>query len=148
MKKKIFNLLIFIYIGFIFSNSLKSAYLSDLDSGFVTTVVNQVFDVFTINVPFEMLHHLIRKLAHFSEYLILGILLTISYHKYPLSKHKLSYLIFIITPIIDETIQTFSPGRCFAINDILIDSLGLLVGFLSYKLVRSNQVEYNGNEKR
>ena len=77
----------------------------------------------------------IRKLAHFTEYLILCLLLINALN---LSNIKHKYLISIIICILyaftDEYHQTFINGRTGQILDVLIDSSGSLLGSGIYYL--------------
>ena len=77
----------------------------------------------------------IRKLAHFTEYLILCILL-INVLNLSRVKHKyiISIIICIIYAFTDEYHQTFINGRTGQILDVLIDSSGSLLGSGIYYL--------------
>jgi VanZ family protein len=75
----------------------------------------------------------LRKLAHFTEYLILAI---IFYKALMVSnvKVKKSYIITLgfcfFYAVTDEVHQIFVPGRAFGIKDILIDTLGATLGLI------------------
>ncbi len=75
----------------------------------------------------------LRKVMHFSEYLILCILLI---NALSLSKVKHTYIISILICILyaftDEYHQTFINGRTGQLLDVLIDSSGALIGSLIY----------------
>jgi len=79
---------------------------------------------------------LIRKIAHFSEYLILSILTTNTLAVSFQWKNKLYYLIsFILCTLYaasDEIHQLFIPGRSGQINDVILDSFGVLAGIMIY----------------
>ena len=81
-------------------------------------------------------HHFIRKLAHFSEYLILALLWL---NALRLSKVKKKYLIAVIIcalyAMTDEFHQTFILGRSGEYIDVLIDSSGSLTGTLFYFII-------------
>jgi VanZ family protein len=73
----------------------------------------------------------IRKLAHFGEFLILGVLwvLTLTSYSFRLQKAmQLTISIGLLTALSDEFIQTFVPGRAGTLLDVLIDLVGVLVG--------------------
>lgn len=75
---------------------------------------------------------IVRKMAHFTEYLILFIL-TYNVVKYYFEKGKLFFVSYIITvsyAMTDEFHQLFVPGRAGALKDVLIDSTGGLFGIL------------------
>lgn len=109
-------MLIFIMSSF---NSVESGNQSNF-------IVNLIVDVFNID-NIDLLSLIIRKLAHFTEYFILGILvynLISSYNK----RTYMALIICILYAISDEVHQIFVPGRSCQMYDILIDSLGSLVG--------------------
>ncbi len=83
----------------------------------------------TLNVP-------IRKLAHFTEYLILCLLWINALNKSNV-KHKylLAILFSIIYAISDEYHQTFISGRSGQLLDVLIDSGGVITGSIINKLL-------------
>ncbi len=129
MKKKWMWIIVILYIGFIFSNSLQVGETSgNLSKGITLTILN-FFHTIGIQIPFNTFHHFIRKLAHFLEYFGLGLLVVFAIAKQPLIKSKtINYFTFwIIPPSIDETIQHFIPGRYGCITDVLIDMSGFLV---------------------
>ena len=73
----------------------------------------------------------VRKCAHFTEYMVLGILAT---HAFDIKgSHKPVALIatavfLVLVPSIDETIQLFVPGRSGMVRDVLIDCSGAATG--------------------
>ena len=81
----------------------------------------------------ESIHVLVRKTAHFTLYMILGILsfIAISNHT---SKRSLNALFaFVLSAayaVSDEVHQYFTAGRSCEIRDMLIDSSGAIVGIL------------------
>lgn len=76
---------------------------------------------------------IVRKLAHFSIYSLVGLLLMFLANTYDLSfKRKLfiCLLIGIIYATSDEIHQLFIAGRSGQIIDVFIDTLGVLAGIL------------------
>lgn len=141
MKKKWLWIVIFVYIAFIFSNSLQAGTSSGSFSASITTWILNFISNFNLSFDFDTFHHFIRKLAHFSEYAILGVLVMIASKKQPLIKNfKLNYLIFcILPPSIDETIQHFVPGRYGTIKDVLLDISGFLcASIIVYFIIKLN----------
>lgn len=132
MKKKWIWILVILYILFIFSNSLQNGNSSGNLSAEITRTVMQFIQNKGILIPFDLLHHFIRKLAHFSEYWILGVLTVTALHHGPLLKnHFLNFMIFLILPpSMDEGIQHFVPGRYGCFSDVCIDMSGFLCGAL------------------
>jgi VanZ family protein len=84
----------------------------------------------------------IRKLAHFSEFFILGCLVRKS--SFELNRKDILYFIFII-PVIDEFIQYFVPERSMTLMDMGIDSIGILfgIGFIKfvYIIFKKNNIK-------
>ena len=81
----------------------------------------------------------IRKIAHFSEYAVGGILiflLILTFEKIsPKVRNISSIIITIIYAIFDEVHQLFVPGREGKIVDVYIDTLGIITGILFINLI-------------
>ena len=81
----------------------------------------------------------VRKIAHFSEYAVGGILiflLLLTFEKIsPMIRNILSIIITIIYAITDEVHQVFIPGREGKIIDVYIDTLGIITGILFINLI-------------
>ena len=92
---------------------------------------------------FDILETVLRKIAHFCLFFVLGILISVLMCQYKI-KGIISVLSTVlysgVVAFIDETIQLFSPGRAGKITDVLIDSSGaacaailFLIGGLIYE---------------
>ena len=81
----------------------------------------------------------IRKIAHFSIYTLVGILLMslmCTYKIKEIDKIGISLIIGIIYAISDEIHQSFIPGRGPQLTDVILDSMGVLTGiFISMLLL-------------
>lgn len=81
---------------------------------------------------------IVRKGAHLTIYLILGVLL-MSYFKelYLVNKKGLiiAFIICFLYACSDEIHQAFVPGRSAEFRDVLIDSLGSLIGIYFYYFI-------------
>lgn len=80
----------------------------------------------------------VRKCAHLSLYLILGILVISLLREYMVINTKLvllSLLICFLYACSDEIHQLFVPGRSGEVRDVLIDILGACLGVSFYYLV-------------
>lgn len=143
MKKKTFlHILIWIviacYVAWIFSNSLTIGEYSSAASTKVANLLMRVINHFGFTIDFSLFHHYVRKLAHFSEYALLGFLIVLAIRIAPLMKSKfLNFIIIMLgIPFTDELIQKFVPGRASAFLDSFIDIAGILAGsFVAYVLV-------------
>ena len=84
----------------------------------------------------EMLSFIVRKLAHFSEYTVLGLFISLTVKEYFQKGHF--YIRHFIIPLIcgvlyavsDEIHQRFVPGRSCELRDVLIDTCGVLLGVI------------------
>jgi len=83
----------------------------------------------------------IRKFAHITEYAILMLLtLSVAILRWPYKQAALYSLIFCICyAATDEFHQTFIPGRVGNPIDVGIDTLGMLLGLLIWKIVRRKE---------
>jgi VanZ family protein len=79
----------------------------------------------SINIEKSTISFIIRKLAHFTEFFILGCLARKS--TIDLKDNRLLPLIFLV-PIMDEFIQSFVPDRAMSVVDMGIDSMGIITG--------------------
>jgi VanZ family protein len=77
------------------------------------------------------LHTIIRKLAHFTEYLILGLLISRALRDargWRFEHAVMAVALATVYAVSDEVHQRFVPGRTAAIGDVAVDALGALVG--------------------
>lgn len=124
--------LLILNLAVIWGNSLLPGELSGAISGFVRDLIAMVLP--GDGAPGEG-HGLLRKLAHFTEFASLGMILT--WLTVLLSKPAvLSLGSGFATACIDETIQLFVPDRGPAFTDVLIDTSGVLTGILLFLLIR------------
>ena len=132
MKKKSCWILVGLMVIFIFSNSAASASTSNGMSLTVSEWVRPVLNTVGLHPETDFLNFVIRKLAHFSEYALLGVLIGLAYRLQPWSwmKGKVALLPFFIIPVLDENLQRFSSGRSCELRDMLIDSAGMAVGMM------------------
>lgn len=76
---------------------------------------------------------IIRKIAHFSIYTLLGFLLMSFISTYHLKENRrivISFLIGSLYAISDEIHQKFVADRSCQITDVILDSMGVLLGIL------------------
>ena len=87
----------------------------------------------------ERTERIIRKIAHFSIYTLIGFLLMALFSTYEKIKRKyqiyISAIIGILYAISDEIHQSFTPGRGPKITDVFIDSLGVFFGMAVILLI-------------
>ena len=123
-------LLILLTVCFIFGNSLRGAEASGTQSGMVSAFLGKA-----LGLPEEVYEGpsfgaLIRMLAHMAEFALLGAEVTLLlFHLRPSrSFYLLGGLACALTAAVDETIQFFVPGRVTELSDLLLDTLGALLG--------------------
>ena len=80
----------------------------------------------------EVLTVIVRKGAHFTEYLILSGLVTAAYGAFT-DKRNYSFILLmcILVALSDEFLQSFIMGRSSEVKDVLIDFSGALTFFLA-----------------
>lgn len=124
---------------FMFSNQPadESTKLSD---GFISNTIGNIYKFFDKDVTEDKLIEVkeifttpVRKAAHFTIYLILGILIMLLMSEYNISNKKqifISILICFLYSVSDEVHQLFVSGRSGEIRDVFIDTTGSILGIL------------------
>ena len=142
MKKiiKLTLVILWMLLIFFFSNQ-RAEDSSKLSDGIIVKVVNVFVDKeLSKEKQEEILEKyttLVRKTAHFIIYLILGILVVNLLCEYNIKQIILiSLFICMLYSISDEFHQLFIDGRSGEIRDILIDTIGSLVGIMIYKITK------------
>ena len=118
-------------LALIWGNSLMPGEISSAISDWFGTVLSHIFGgaVDTVHG-----HGVLRKLAHGTEYLVLGVeLCLLLIPEKPWTALALSG---VLAALIDETIQLFIPERCGQIKDVWIDLGGFAVGVLLCLMIR------------
>lgn len=135
-------------------NGEKSADTSGL---LIENLFGNIFEKLGINLSdiavFAAIDHIVRKLAHFSEYAILGFctagfLSTFDKPKYFTGIVALtSGFLYACT---DEFHQYFVPARSAQFTDVLIDSSGVLTGTAIFIIiiVAAEKIKQKKNTKR
>ena len=125
------SILVVMWLAVIWGNSMTTGQVSGEFSGWASRLLGKILPF--LSPDSEYGHLLVRKLAHFSEFAILGILLRWLFAM--LMDKKLQRFIFPLVcgmacAIIDEFIQSFTPGRVCSFWDMCIDWSGVLTGIL------------------
>lgn len=108
---------------------MPSAGSGDLSNG----LLRNILDLLKLTNAEELAikyHTPFRKLAHFSEYFILGMLIYSNISEYSKKKYILVITIALCTlyATTDEVHQLFVEGRFCSFIDVLIDTAGASVG--------------------
>ena len=122
-----------------FSNS-PSDESGEFSNTFIEKTIVSVVKIFNKDINEEqMVKDLslpVRKVAHFTEYFILGILLLLTFNSYGIKNWYIPIIICVLYALSDEVHQYFVPGRACRILDVLIDSTGGTVGVLFSRIVK------------
>ena len=124
-------LLLAAVLSFICGNSLASGETSGNLSGKIMQWINTVLRLDEGGA--DILHRLIRKGAHFTEFACLGLLLTWLFGMMGEKKGHLfcmPLLFGMMAACVDETIQVFVPDRGPSPVDIWIDTCGVAAGIV------------------
>lgn len=131
-KRKAINwILLILWMIIIFVMSNQPAVVSDKQSSSVIMILTQLG--INMNSIFgELANFIVRKIAHFLEYMILGILiLNVLEIQYTRQKIRLlGMMLVFLYACSDEIHQVFVPGREGAFRDVLIDTCGGTFGIL------------------
>lgn len=135
MKKYIKFLLIIIWliVIFVFSNQ------NGLDS---TNLTNGILERYLFFINNDFIFILIRKMAHITEYLILGILIINFINEFKIdNKIIISIFICFILASLDEFHQLFVVGRTGKLLDVFIDMIGVFLGILLFQKINKKIIK-------
>jgi VanZ family protein len=86
-----------------------------------------------LGFDFEITEHFARKAAHFFEFFLLGIFLTLILIAFDLVVHKnitIPLFIGLLVAVLDEYIQLYVEGRAGMVSDVVLDFSGLATGVI------------------
>ena len=125
-KAVIFSLLTILWTAVIFSFSLQPAEASaSLSGGLLQRLLDWFYWCTGLQIPTSFAHFMIRKIAHFSEFFLLGIL---GYQacKNWLGKWWPALCYGAVIAVMDEHIQYFTAsGRAMLVTDMILDTAGV-----------------------
>ena len=138
------TLLTLFMMGFIFFMSMEDAEKSDKTSGVISEkVTHVVYPDYETYAPakkisiFNSVQHVVRKIAHFSEYMMLGLCLRLCLESWfglrfrgKKTLYFLAWLGGTLYAVTDELHQLAIDGRSGQWTDVMIDSGGVLTGVL------------------
>ena len=138
LKRKYLLGLVILYLMFIFGNSLQTGEVSGSLSRQIAEAVAQLLRSLSIVISdFDLLHLVIRKLAHFTEFLVLGFLVQwVNSHQPLMADKKYVFLLFLLAGFTDEFLQLFVDGRAGMLTDSLIDSSGYVLSWIIVMLMK------------
>ena len=116
-KRRILLVLSLVWLAVIFGHSCMPAAQSDAESTAVLWGLDRFFPFLT--------HHMVRKLAHFAEFFILGSLLAGEFACLSRASRTAPLLCGLLCALTDETIQLYVPGRSGQLSDVWLDFSGV-----------------------
>lgn len=144
VKKIISVILVVVWMSVIFSFSNQQGEGSGNTSRKVCEVIISIVDISDQYIEMEkeqiikILEPVIRKEAHYTIYLIGGILIANSVYQFYNKEQKMiliSTIIGVLYAISDEVHQLAVAGRSGRIIDVIIDSLGIMTGVAVFLLL-------------
>jgi VanZ family protein len=125
IKRIVLPLLTVGIIAFIWIHSMIPGDESAAESGFVLELITKIIGDSAVT------EHIVRKMAHFTEYMMLGIVCYTDFWVY--GKKGFRFLptalyICLAVAVTDESIQLFTVGRSGMLFDVWIDHLGSIFG--------------------
>ena len=145
---------VLLWTVFIFAQSAKSGEESSSDSESVVEIIENIVQSVVPNA--EVSSHFVRKMAHFTEYLILGLIaaaLVGCVRGGWLFAAAWGYA-FLVANCDEFIVQRMSEGRGPQFTDVLIDSAGALVGVIFVMVVfwavirRIQQIKLDDNASK
>ena len=133
MKKiiKLLFIVIWLLVIFLFSNQ---------DGSTSTSLTNGILEKYLFFVDSDIFFMIIRKMAHITEYFILGILVLNFINEFKVDKKIIiSILICFILASFDEFHQLFIPDRTGRLLDVFIDMIGASLGILILSLIKNHK---------
>lgn len=133
----ILSLLLFATISFIWLMSVKDVKASTQQSSTIKDVIQGVCDAFLGKDTVVVSHNFVRKLAHFSEFFGLGVILcALFWYSRAFKVKNFFEIIFIgaFIALVDESLQALT-DRSPSILDVLLDTSGVLLAILMFVLV-------------
>ena len=126
MRRKLLLAAIIITLAFIWGHSLVPMDLSAQESSWITEhIIAPVFALFGVD---EVSTHLVRKLAHVSEFFILA-LLVCTYLRGSVIK---GFYVCFTAAFLDESVQILS-GRGSLVSDVWVDLIGVALSVLVFQ---------------
>jgi VanZ family protein len=149
-----------LWLGTVFSQSLRDAQTSAQHSGQLTLLLQEGLHT---DRPVDALERLVRKLAHFAEFFLLGVLIALTLAAFGLllqksgavNRHGIAYaaLAGVLPALCDETLQLTRAGRAALVGDVWLDWAGYLCGlvfclFCAKTVVKSVKKRYDKKQRK
>jgi VanZ family protein len=131
-KRIVWWIMTVLWCAAIFYQSGKNADASDANSLYIVGLINQILMTMFGADAGVISNFIVRKSAHFLEYLILGILFFKSFFTGMNLRRELTVAFFcgLAYSASDEIHQLFVPGRTSKFGDVCIDATGVVIGLI------------------
>ena len=135
MKRWILYIVLCLIVFFIWDNSLQNGGSSDGFSLLFAEIFAPIVNKLGFHGNIWTLNRIVRKLAHLTEFTILGGVLYVVLRRYIEYGTVVKIIVVgIVIASLDEFIQLFSLGRSSQLSDVLIDTVGIIIGISVVKL--------------
>lgn len=140
-KKRIAIIFLIVAAGCVLGMFYFSNQNGDRSNGISEDIVLHILNLLSISPDssikvMDLANFVIRKLAHFSEYTVLGIglcgLMRVLVKRY---WGIAAIVLGAVLASLDEFHQLFIPGRSAMVSDVVIDSCGVVVGSIIFTLI-------------
>lgn len=140
-KQKIVTLLkcipVVLIAVMIFNFSAATSEESTEESNVITKAFVEITKIQIDDAALSAIDNVIREIAHFTEYFILGVTSCLALSSFPIAikVRNIGLIIFcMFYAISDEIHQYFVPGRSCQLQDILVDTAGAIAAILIWWL--------------
>lgn len=149
MKKVLKLMLLVFWLILIFMLSAQPAVESEVTSNAVADLIYRFYALLwgsdTMDIALFMERYVppIRKLAHFTEFAVLGILFYLNFREYGRHPFRYALICSLVYAISDEIHQLFVINRHCSAVDMLIDGCGAFAGIFLCHLVYARWIKRN-----
>lgn len=153
-KKRIAITFLIVAAGCVLGMFYFSNQNGDRSNGISEDIVLHILNLLSISPDssikvMDLANFVIRKLAHFSEYTVLGIglcgLMRVLVKRY---WGITAIVLGAVLASLDEFHQLFIPGRSAMVSDVVIDTCGVVVGSIIFTLIILLQEKKRWNSKK
>ena len=133
--------MVLVMIGIFVFSCMPGEESGNTSRGFLMTLAHIVEEITHKDFSAESIeawHHFIRKCAHFTEYMVLGMTVVYAFgEKLKTVKRIIPVALGLCAfyAATDEIHQHFVPKRVGTVSDVLLDSVGALTGIVIFLLI-------------
>lgn len=139
MKKIKYFIPAIIWMIFIF---FESSMVAETSASQSNGIVHSICTLLSLPATYqETLSFIVRKCAHISEYTFLTLLLYYGFSKNNVYALSFPFTIALLYACSDEIHQLFVPGRAGMIQDVLIDTIGMIIALIIIHFVKQRKIK-------